>query len=272
MGIKNKELWNTCKNLRKKKYDIVLDAQGNVKSAVIACFSRGLRCGMDKECTREKFVSLTYNKTFHIPVAQHAIARQRQLFAKALNYLVPDTFPDFAIQIDQLPKVNIELPKPYLMFIHSTSWNTKHWPALYWQQLIQMAVDAGYHVALPWGSVAEQARAKHLAQTFSSAVTVLPRLSIMEQASVIAGAAGAVCVDTGLGHLAAALNVPAVHLYGPTDPALIGATGHHQIQLSAEYKCAPCYRKDCHFGTESACFLNNMHPEKVWRNLQTLIA
>jgi heptosyltransferase-1 len=260
-------LWRT---IRKKKYDLVIDSQSNLKSAVIMSLTRGLRCGMDKDSAREKFSHWVCNKTFSIPIEQHAINRQRQLFAKVLGYPMPDTAPDFGIDITRLPALPLVLPKPYLVFIHSTTWDSKHWPEAYWQELIKIATQAGYHIVLPWGNAQEEARAQRLAAT-SPQTTVLPRLSIPQQALMIAQSAGAVCVDTGLGHLTAALNVPAVHLYGPTDPALIGATGQHQHHLIAEYECAPCYLHACKWGKESACFLKNMRPEKVWEHFSPII-
>jgi heptosyltransferase-1 len=263
--FKNKELSKLWNNVRKKKYDIVIDAQNNLKSALVTSITRGTRCGMDKNSAREKFAHFVCDKTFAIPIEQHAIVRQRQLFANALNYAMPNTFPDFGIAEETLPPIPVTLPKPYLVFIHSTTWDTKHWPETYWQQLIQIATQAGYHIALPWGNAAEQARAQRLAATSANA-TVLPRLSIMQQATLISNSSGAICVDTGLGHLTAALNTPAVHLYGPTDPGLIGAMGRNQRHLIAEYECAPCYLHDCKFGKEAACFLKNMRPEKVWEN------
>jgi heptosyltransferase I len=265
--FKNGELVRLWKNIRAKKYDVVIDAQNNVKSACITAITRGLRCGMDKNSTREKFSDWVCDKTFNIPVKQHAIARQRQLFAKALNYSLPETPPDFAIDIHQLPQLDFSLPKPYLVFIPNTTWDTKHWPELYWQQLIKMASSAGYHIVILWGSAAEEARAQRLASADPTHTIVLPRLSIAERARIIVQSSGAVCVDTGLGHLTAALNVPAVHLYGPTDPALIGATGQHQTHLVAKYDCAPCYLQTCKWSKDPACFMKDLPPEKVWQNL-----
>lgn len=270
-SIKSGEFITLWKNIRKKKYDIVIDAQNNLKSAVIMSLTRGVRCGMDKHSTREKFADWVCNKTFSIPIDQHAINRQRQLFAKALGYPVPQTAPDFGIDVARLPALPIRLPDRYLVFIHNTTWESKHWPESYWMELIHMAAKAGYHVVLPWGNAIEEARAQRLATAAPAHTIVLPRLSIPEQARMIAQSKGAVCVDTGLGHLTAALNIPAVHLYGPTDPALIGATGQHQVHLIAEYECAPCYLHNCKFGAESECFLKNMRPAMVWENLLSLL-
>lgn len=268
--LKKGELLSFWRHLRRKKYDVIIDAQSNLKGAVITYFARGFRCGVDKHNTREKFAYLAYDKSFPIAYEQHAITRLRKLFAASLGYTLPMTSPDFAIDREKLPQLPVTLPDHYLVFVHSTTWNTKHWPEAYWQQLIQIATDAGYHVALPWGSILEKQRAERLAST-NAQTTVLPRLSIPEFARLIIQAKGAVCVDTGFGHLTAALNVPAVHLYGPTDPALIGATGQNQIHLVADYECAPCYLHDCLWGKESACFLKNMKPEKVWSSLSPII-
>lgn len=270
-ALRSGELLNAVKQLRHQQYDAVIDAQNNLKSAFVTLLSRGPRLGMDKESIREKGADWACQKTFHIPVNQHAIARQRQLFAKALNYPLPETPPDFGISLDKLPALPLNLPKPYLVFIHSTTWDTKHWPESYWQALIKIATNAGFHVVLPWGNAKEAQTAERLALAAPSDCTVLPKLNILEQASVLRGAVGAVCVDTGLGHLAAALNVPAVHLYGPTDPALIGATGLHQTHLVADFECAPCYLHHCKFGAESACFLANMKPDKVFLSLEDVL-
>lgn len=269
-ALTNGEVISSIKALRSKKYDLIIDAQGNLKSAVVTALARGQRYGMDKNSVREKFADLVYHKKFNIPQEQHAILRIRQLFAQALNYPLPASSPDYGIDKSRLPKLSFELPKPYLVFIHATTWDTKHWPESYWEELIKIAAQAGYHIALPWGSAKEQERAQRLAKASDQAF-VLPRLSIPEQATMIAGAAGAVCVDTGLGHLTAALNVPAVHLYGPTDPALIGATGEHQVHLVAGAQCAPCYLQTCKWSKEPACFLKELKAQPVWESLQQLI-
>ncbi|HAO88901.1 MAG TPA: lipopolysaccharide heptosyltransferase 1, partial [Gammaproteobacteria bacterium] len=57
--------------------------------------------------------------------------------------------------------------------------------------------------------------------------------------------AGVIAVDTGLGHLAAALSRPTVSLYGPTNPGLSGTFGHQQLHLKSNLNCAPCVKKVC---------------------------
>ena len=89
---------------------------------------------------------------------------------------------------------------------------------------VQKCREAGYGVRLPWGTNKEREQAEHIAKAHPMA-EVLPHLNLRALAGVLAGARGIAAVDTGLAHLAAALGRPAVVLYGPSEPALIGTWG-----------------------------------------------
>ena len=79
-------------------------------------------------------------------------------------------------------------------------------------------------MVLPWSNPTELARAELIASTLENAI-VLPKSSIAELAAVISQAKAAVGVDTGLSHLAAALNIPTIAIYTDTNPALTGVMG-----------------------------------------------
>jgi heptosyltransferase-1 len=262
------------KRMRAKKYDLVIDAQASTKSAVVTRFTRGVRCGMDYHSAREILAPLFYQKTYPVNKQQHAIARQRQLFAQALGYTIPDTFPDYHIDRTRLLPAPITLPERYAVFLHSTSWITKCWPEAYWLEVIAKTNAQGFHVILPWGGTHEKARAERLALNNPMAI-VPPKLKLAEAATIIVGAKAGVCVDTGLGHLTAALDVPAISLYGPTNPGFIGAVGKSQIHLCATFPCAPCRQKQCTYKGASeqqpACF-TNIPPARVWGELEQLLA
>ncbi len=264
-SLKSGDLWRFWRELRTKRYDIVLDAQNNIKSAIVTLLSRGLRCGTDKQSVREAGAHLVYQKTVALPDFKnaHAVDRQRSLFAAALGYERPTTPADFGIDLQALPALNFTLPKPYLIFMHSTTWNSKHWPESYWVELIKLATAAGYHIVLPWGGKSEHERAQRLGVAPNT--TVLPRLRIIEQAQVIRGATAVITVDTGLAHLTAALNIPAIHLYGPTDMNLLGIKTPFQKFLVAEFECAPCYLRQCKWTEDSKCFVTQLPPNVVWQ-------
>ena len=74
------------RQLRSTHYDLVLDAQGLLKSAVIARLARGPRSGLDRDSAREPLAARAYDRRFAIARNQHAVQRVRQLFAAALGY------------------------------------------------------------------------------------------------------------------------------------------------------------------------------------------
>ena len=95
------------------------------------------------------------------------------------------------------------------------------WPEPHWKQLIGHFTTAGFTVMLPWGSTGEAARSTALAAGITGALVPphrsLPRLAaLLAQAELVCG------VDTGLTHLAAALNAPTISLFVATDPRLAG--------------------------------------------------
>jgi heptosyltransferase I len=236
-------------NLRAKSYDVVIDAQGLIKSAVISRLSRGFVVGYDSQSAREAWSAKFYQKNIYVPRQQHAITRTRQLFGQALNYTVPTTLPVYSIN----RKIFLSQPitTPYVVFLHGTTWKTKHWPEAYWLELAKLVSQQGLVIKLPWGNKEEQERAHRIAALCPQA-QVLPRLNLKDMASVLAGAKAIVAVDTGLGHLAAALDVPTVSLYGPTNPNLSGALGVSQRHIAAEFPCAPCLSKECTYQGSSS--------------------
>ena len=251
--------------IRAVEYDLVIDAQGNFKTALLSMFAKGPRAGFDRHSVREWIAHLAYQRRFAVSRNAHAIERLRLLFAAALDYPVPASLPDFRLQRERFVKPKVDLPREYLVFVHSASWKTKLWPETHWEDLLKRSVQAGFRVLLPWGNSEEEARARRLA--VHSGIQVLPRLSLSEMAHVLERARACVCMDTGLSHLIAALNVPSITLYGATDSGLIGASGRSQVHLRSDLDCSPCQKKTCRYSsTENPC-LRQITPERVHREL-----
>lgn len=238
--------------LKHTRYDLIIDAQGLVKSALISRQARGPIAGLDRGSIKEPAASWLYQQRYQVPRADHAVQRVRQLFAKALGYGFDANALDYGIKVRDMERPVNRVAgdsgdaAPTLMFLHGTTWDSKHWPEPYWRELAQLATAAGYRVKLPWGTSDEQERAVRVAQNLPG-VTVLPRMSLSSLAGELAASDGVVAVDTGLGHLAAALNRPTVSIYGATNPFLSGTFGYHQLQLKPDLPCAPCMRKHCQY-------------------------
>ncbi|OCG26785.1 lipopolysaccharide heptosyltransferase 1 [Gilliamella sp. HK2] len=221
--------------LSQQEYDCIIDAQGLIKSAfLITRKAHGIKHGLDRKSIKEPIASWFYDVKHSIPKQMHAIERIRLLFAQSLQYKQPDSIGDYAIAqhfLSSLPDDN----QQYLIFLHATTRDEKHWSEEAWRNLIKLVEPTGLKIKLPWGAPHEQARAIRLAQGFKH-VEVLPKLSLSDIATIIAGAKAVVSVDTGLSHLTAALDRPNITLFGETDPKLIGGYGKNQFSIISNEK------------------------------------
>jgi len=239
--------------LRAREYDLIIDAQGLLKSALICIQARGVRAGLDQHSIREPLASRFYQQRIAVQKNQHAVQRVRELFAKALGYTFDHSAINYGISLPGIaePEDGVTGKQSAIMFLHGTTWASKHWPLAYWQDLARIATANGFEVLLPWGNLQEQQRAKDIADVSPTGCRVLEKCGLTELALYMSQCQGVVAVDTGLGHLAAAQNLPVVSLYGSTNPALSGTFGYHQLHLKSDLPCAPCMKRDCHYQGEA---------------------
>lgn len=271
-AFKSGEPQSFLKRVRAQEYDYIVDVQCELKSAVASRLARGPRYGYDSRAVHEWGAQFAYQKNFFVPKDKHSLQRMRQLLAGALGYEYEEERVDYGIDRSRLGPVLIDLPERFVVFIHSTSWTSKVWPEFYWQDLLNKVTADGYSVLLPWGNEAERERSVRIAAGNDQAI-VLPALSISEKAAVINRAAATVGLDTGLSHIAAALDIPSITIYGATDPLLVGATGRHQMHLTSTFECVGCHDVVCKY-TGPAAFkpacLVEIKPEYVWQKLKQL--
>jgi heptosyltransferase-1 len=206
--------------LARDRYDAVIDLQEQVKGALIAWFARGPVHGPDRASVREPMATLLYRHTYRIEPRQHLIDRCRRLAGSAFGY-EPEGVPRFDLAP---PPLDAAPEAPYAVFLHATSRDDKLWPEVHWKALLEHVAGAGLAAVLPWGDAAESARSARLAAGMTG-VTVPPRRTLPELASLLSRATLVVGVDTGLTHLAAALGTPTVALFTATDPRLAGVEG-----------------------------------------------
>ncbi len=269
-AFKSSELTEFRKVLKRRRYDLILDAQGLFKSAAFAWLADGPRAGLDRRSARESLASFFYHRRYAVARGQHAITRTRQLFAQALGYALPDGDVDYGLHFSTARDAG----RMRLVLLHGTTWPSKHWPEPYWAELAHLAHADGFEVGLPWGDPDDRLRAERIIKA-AGCGELLPRQGLTELAAQLARADGVVGVDSGLAHLAAAVGTPAITLYGPTRTELTGALGPHQRNLAAEFACAPCMQRECTYKEPSpvapACFAG-LDPRQVYTALQAQIA
>lgn len=220
------EISDFVTRLRSNTYDVVLDTQGLIKSALITRLAQGARCGFDRHSAREPLAALFYDKTLKIEKSLHAVVRNRLLAGRTFGYS-PDETVDYGIAAPSLVLTGLPAT-PFVVLLHATSRDDKLWPEADWITLGAYLAGQGIACVLPWGSAAERQRSQRLTERIPNAV-VPPALTLGQAASLLSLSIATVGVDTGLVHLAAALNVPAVAIYCASDPGLTGLYTSSQV-------------------------------------------
>ena len=228
------------RSVQKKQYDVIIDAQGLLKSALITKQINGVKHGYNKNSIREPLASYFYDKKHDIDYNQHAVTRNRHISALSLDYATPNCAPDYGLQTPQSHTYAnseshivtglishsqlIGLHGNFIIGLHATSRDSKLWPIQHWIDLGKQLSQLDLYLVLPWANKAEFERANTIASQLKNA-SVLPKLSIAQLSSVISQSKAAIGVDTGLTHLAAALNIPTIAVYTDTNPKLTGVMG-----------------------------------------------
>ena len=218
------ETWGAMKafrrGLRAQRYDLVLDLQGLVKSALWATQARGPRAGYDRDSIREPLASRLYHRVAAVPKDLHAIDRCRRLAAAHLGYALPATAPRFGLRP---PSTDAAPTQPFAVLIPGASRPEKLWPEADWIALARRLRGDGLRVVVLWGSAAERERALRIADAAAGELPAF--LSVRDAAGVLGRARLVVGLDTGFSHIAAALGVATVGIYCDHEPAAAGITG-----------------------------------------------
>ncbi len=249
-------------HLQAVAYDVVIDAQGLGKSAIVSRLAKktpfGKRFAMHNRTKGSSYEALTRwltDESVELPFDCHAIERGRLLCTTALHLFLHPKNPlptlnpdaDFGLSNKSSHRVNIIessiwpiiLPKT-VMFVHGTSRLDKQWSSIdgrvaVWVQLGQKMHAQGQVIVLPHGNADEEMASHAIAQQLPNA-TVLPRLGIADVLNVMRGCVGVVGVDSGLSHMAVALGLPHVQIYNfdtawRTGPAVLHRL--HQVAVCA---------------------------------------
>ena len=220
--------WQAFKaGLRQTPYDAVIDLQGLTKSAVVSRLARlapgGQRYALANQTDGSGYEAPTRwlaDVAIRIAPHTHAVQRSRELVARALGY-TPQSSPDFglnsALAQAGLAQVAPEKIANRVAFVQGTSRVDKEWPLADWIELGRRFHAAGWQVVLPHGNANELATSQAIADALNKSMPgqaiVWPLLALDALTRQLAQCAGVIGVDSGVSHIAVALNLPHVQLY-----------------------------------------------------------
>jgi len=227
LAADTRQQWQAFKaDLQRARYDAILDLQGLTKSALVAWLARrapqGRRYALANQTEGSGYEAPTRwvaDVAVRVEPHVHAVQRSRVLCARALGYALPAQ-QSYGLLVrsamadgraEQLA-VGLLSARPCVALVHGSSREDKQWPAAHWIALGQRLDAAGFDVALLHGSDEEERRSHALARQMPQAV-VWPRLALDALTDALAGCAGVIGVDSGISHIAVALNLPHVQIY-----------------------------------------------------------
>ncbi len=196
--------------IRSEPYDAVIDFQGLTKSALISRMARGPSYGLRNRtdgASHEWPARWLVDHPIHVEPHVHALDRARVLAAAVLGYSVQGA-PVFGLRA--------HAPEPTertLVFVHGTSRDDKLWPEENWIEIGRRALGLGWQVALPHAGAVELERARRIAQGIGPNCDVWPAMDLDTLTDRMSASHGVIGVDSGLSHIAVALDLPHVQIY-----------------------------------------------------------
>ena len=225
-----REMAGLRKALRATRYDLVIDAQGLLKSALIAIQAGAPIAGFDRASAREPSATLFYQRKYAVPRDLHAIERTRRLFGLALGYQ-----PDLSTLHSGIVPPAGDLPgveRRTAFLLHGTSRDDKKWPVGDWIETARQLTDRQFTPVVTWSNEAEKKVAQAIAGAVPGTVTI-PKSPLADVAAILGRSTLVIGADTGLTHLASAFGLPTVAIFLATEPGLTGPRGPFASTLLA---------------------------------------
>lgn len=249
--------WGAFKaHLQDEGYDAVIDLQGLTKSALVARFAKvspaGKRYALANQTEGSGYEAPT-RWVADVAIAMephiHAVQRSRELAARSLGY-TPIAVPDFGLKTRLAADINANRQ---VALVHGTSRTDKEWPLGHWVELGQRLQAAGYQPVLAHGNQKEMDTSLQIAAGLGDA-GVWPLLALDALTDQLARCAGVIGVDSGVSHIAVALDLPHVQIYNfdtawRTGPLPAAAKAVRQLSVFA----APCPTVDSVWHAWLAC-------------------
>jgi lipopolysaccharide heptosyltransferase I len=256
--------------LRDTRYDMIIDFQGLLKSALLVWLARGDRkIGFDQGMQHQEHSYLFLNERIPpVDMEVHALTRGLMLIealgvsAPRITYDVPVTGADHKRVRNLLERHGIDGGRPLVAINPVALWETKLWRNDRFATLAEHLIKAkGVNVVFTGGSADRAVNDAIGAMMTVPAVNLAGQTSLKMLAALYRRAAMLITTDTGPMHLAAAMGTPVVALFGPTAPWRTGpfGEGHRIVRTAAA--CSPCFKRRC--DSRRCCCMHNISVEMV---------
>ncbi len=262
------------RQLREEKYDQAVVLPNSFKSALIPFFAHiPLRTGFIGEM---RHVLLNDARRLNKQMLPLMVERFAQL-AEAPDDKIPRPLANPGLSVlpgqrdETLEKFGLTLDRPVAIFCPGAEYGpAKRWPVAYFAETAQHLQRLGYAIWLI-GSAKDREVAENIAALGNPAISNLcGKTSLLDAIALLSCASLVVSNDSGLMHLAAALNRPMVAIFGSSSPEFTPPLSEQAIVARLDIACSPCFKRECPLGHFNC--MNKLTPDILWEKIQQLIA
>ncbi len=230
------------RRLREARYDVTLDLQGLLKSALLARSAGARRLiGLEPAHLRERPAGWLYSETPRLGDPVHVIERNLALVACLGVRARPVEFPladrSSAVVREARDALGADGARPFALVNPGAAWASKRWPPARFGALARgLASARGLRSVVLWGP-GERALAERVVDAAAGAAAPAPATTVGRLVALARAAAVVVSGDTGPLHVAAAVGTPTVGIYGPSDPRRNGPWSPRDVVVSPRQAC-----------------------------------
>jgi lipopolysaccharide heptosyltransferase I len=232
--------------LRERRFDLALDMQGLLKTALIAYLS-GARDRVGFHNLQEGAFLFNNRRIVRDRRDVHAIegylgfANAIGAPAEPLDFTIPISHADRGV-VDELLRGQRNL----IALVPGARWHSKRWPAERFAEVADVLAGEFGATCAVVGGEGDRALAERIGEAARSEILDLSgRTTLRQLAEVLRRCRVAIANDTGPMHISAAVGTPTVAIFGPTDPTRLAPYGSGHAVLKASVPCAPCRRREC---------------------------
>ena len=246
-----------ARELRREQYDYVIDLQGLFKSGAVSGIARSkIRIGPShhRECSQMFYTSIAGKRNKD----RHSVEENMDV----ISYLgLRPTTPVFPLAF---PKIALSQQAPRIALFPISRWTTKNWPIDKFGELASSLIEQTGGSVFLFGGPSDIARCAELASAISTGCTnCAGKTNLVEMGSILTKMDLVISNDSGPAHMAAALGIPTIGLFGPTNPKRTGPYGKNITIIQTDLSCQPCLSRKCKKG-ETPC-MTGITPDRVYR-------
>lgn len=252
------EFWRFVGEIRRRRFDLVVDLQGLIRSGLMAWLSGGWSVGFAE--ARELAWMFYSRRVRPAASAVHAVEKNLAV-AAACGVVIERPVFDLAVTEGERQSARALLREaghagateaalpPYLAVLPGARWASKQWPPVRFAELIDRLAAEGRPRSVLLGAPSERGIAEAIVGACKSPpVDLIGRTNLRQLTALLDLSEQVICLDSGPMHIAAALGKPLVALFGPTNPARTGPYSARARVVTHPVPCAPCYRRVCPLG------------------------